>query len=263
MMSSKTVSKTSNGGKKANMMSLMSCDLFLSINSDIWFCLCCCALKIQDVKSQTEFRSRTITEDAVKVLCWTCLLKKQTNQQTVGLLDLNQNKICLWFYTRSLSSWWIKVISLEMLLTSRLVYLWWERRHVETRDILGFRDEASAQPPLHAGPSAVWLHSSHLGGEMKDSPEFRRLELPFWSYITPPPPLFPHKLFGIFFYRLPRFPQARRAPASFFIRFMLFVFSNLTPPLPSSQPPHTSIPQLFCHSVFLPPASFQLYLFCI
>lgn len=68
MMSSKTVSKTSNGGKKANMMSLMSCDLFLSINSDIWFCLCCCALKIQDVKSRTEFRSRTITEDGVKVL---------------------------------------------------------------------------------------------------------------------------------------------------------------------------------------------------
>lgn len=80
---------------------------------------------------------------------------------------------------------------------------------------------------------------------------------------TPSPPFSPQTLWHLFL-SIASFPSG--TPRSRILFYPLHAFCLLQsnpPPLPSSQPPHTSIPQLFCHSVFLPPAPFQLYLFCI
>lgn len=57
-----------------------------------------------------------------------------------------------------------------------------------------------------------------------DSPEFRRAELPFWSYITPRPTTtsFPPKLSNIFFYWLPLFPFGTQRSRIHFICFIPF-----------------------------------------
>lgn len=122
--------------------------------------------------------------------------------------------------------WWT---SLQMLLTSQCFVLVLQNVHM-TRHF--------KMPLLQAAP----FTGGRLKGEMRIHRDFRQPELPFWSYVTAPPPLFsPPDLWHLFLPLASISLQARRAPAS-----ILSASSFLSSPIyPLLSPP--LIPALFCH----------------
>lgn len=172
------------------------------------------------------------------------------------------------------SGWWtsgLKLIPLEMPLTPhRFTFAMQKSLCVKMLtcqacfcDIFGMHKQSFGLPSGSGnsftgdGVSVVWLHASQLGGEMRvflNSIQFRAAILELYNTTLR---LLSPQHFGIFFYRLPPFPTGMPRSPILFICFLLFVFSNLPPPLPlfsvSLPPIHPctflslrfSLPQLF------------------